>query len=306
MTRNVVILGSGPAGLTAAIYAARANLEPLVIDGPQSGGQLTITTDVENFPGFPEGIQGPDLILRTRAQAERFGTTFLTGEVTAADLSRRPFTLTVDGATITTRTLVVATGATARLLGLANESRLMGAGVSACATCDGFFFRDKRVMVVGGGDTALEEATFLTRFASRVTLVHRRDALRGSKIMADKAKANPKVDFIWNTQMVDILGDSHVTGVRLQDTVTGAETERETDGVFMAIGHAPNTKVFAGQLHMNPTGYLIVQPGSTRTNVPGVFAAGDVADPHYRQAITAAGTGCMAALDAERFLEAEG
>jgi len=303
MPRQLVILGTGPAGLTAAIYAARANLSPLLIEGPQSGGQLTITTDVENFPGFPDGVQGPDLILRTRAQAERFGAEFLTGEVTQVDLSVRPFRLTVGKQTIDTHTLIVATGATARLLGLPSEARLMGAGVSACATCDGFFFRDKRVMVVGGGDTAVEEAIFLTKFAAGVTLIHRRDTLRASKIMADKALAHDKIDFIWNAQVVEIIGDGQVSGVRLKDTQTGVMTSVETDGVFMAIGHRPNTTIFEGQLEMDK-GYLLTQGRGTHTNVPGVFAAGDVADPSYRQAITAAGTGCMAALDAERYLEA--
>ncbi|MDH5526813.1 MAG: thioredoxin-disulfide reductase [Nitrospirota bacterium] len=305
MTRNVVILGSGPAGLTAAIYAARANLEPLIIEGPQAGGQLTITTDVENFPGFPEGIEGPELILRTRQQAERFGTEFMTGTVTGVDLSKRPFTLDVDGTEVRCKTLIVATGATARLMGLENESRLMGAGVSACATCDGFFFKGKRIMVVGGGDTAMEEALFLTRFASQVTVIHRRDELRASKIMADKALNHPKIDFLWNKVVVDVLGDQAISGVRLKDTTSGDLSDHDTEGLFMAIGHSPNTGVFKGQLDMADTGYLITQPGSTRTNVTGVFAAGDVADPVYRQAVSAAGTGCMAALDAERLLESE-
>jgi thioredoxin reductase (NADPH) len=304
MTRDIVILGTGPAGLTAAIYAARANLKPLLIDGPQSGGQLTITTDVDNFPGFPEGIQGPDLVLRTRAQAERFGAEFLTGEVTKADLSQRPFKLTVGDEEILAKTLVIATGASAQLLGLTSEARLMGAGVSACATCDGFFFRDKKVLVVGGGDTAVEEAIFLTKFASQVTLIHRRDELRASKIMADKAMANDKIDFLWNTRVVDILGNPQVTAVQVENTQNGEQQEVETDGIFIAIGHRPNTDVFNGQLEME-AGYLITQGRGTQTNVPGVFAAGDVADPSYRQAITAAGTGCMAALDAERFLEAQ-
>lgn len=305
MPHNVVILGSGPAGLTAAIYAARANLSPLVIEGPQAGGQLTITTDVENFPGFPEGVQGPELIMQMRAQAERFGTEFMTGQVTKANLSSRPFTLTLDNGEVQTRTLVIATGATAKLLGIESETRLMGAGVSACATCDGFFFKDREVMVVGGGDTAAEEALFLTRFATKVSVIHRRDELRASKIMADKLLAHDRVEMIWNAVVDEILGDTNVTGVRLKDTKTGETYERTCDGIFMGIGHKPNTDIFQGQLDMDETGYLKTNGHSTATNIPGVFAAGDVADAVYRQAISAAGTGCMAALDAERFLEAE-
>jgi thioredoxin reductase (NADPH) len=304
---NIVILGSGPAGLTAAIYSARANLGPLCIEGVQPGGQLTITSEVENYPGFPEGVLGPELMQNFRKQSERFGTRFLNGDVVRVDLSRRPFTLELaDGKKVQTKTLIIATGATAKLIGIESEKRFMGKGVSACATCDGFFFRGMDVAVVGGGDTAMEEANFLTRFAKSVTVIHRRDTLRASKIMQDKALKNPKVKFIWNSAVEEILGEKTVTGVRLKDTQTGLGSEVSFQGVFVAIGHEPNTRLFKGLLNSNPTGYLIVEPGTTKTNVPGVFAAGDVADPHYRQAVTAAGTGCMAAIDAERFLEAEG
>ncbi len=309
LEENVVILGSGPAGLTAAIYAARANLKPVLVEGAQAGGQLMITTDVENYPGFPNGLQGPQLILEMKKQAERFHTTLLTGDVTAVDLSRRPFTLVVDGEkTLATQSLIIASGARAKLLGLESENRLMGRGVSACATCDGYFFRGKKVFVVGGGDTAIEEATFLTRFAASVTVVHRRDKLRASKIMQDRAFQNPKIDFRWNTAVVDIQeGESGTVGAILLKNVEGHKTVRETaDGIFIAIGHEPNTALFQGQIALDARGYILTKAGSTKTSIGGVFAAGDVADPAYRQAVTAAGTGCMAAMDAEKFLEAEG
>jgi thioredoxin reductase (NADPH) len=302
--RELVILGSGPAGLTAAVYAARAHLKPLVVDGHEPGGQLTLTTAVENFPGFPDGILGPDLIRNMRDQAARFGATFRTGTVDATDLSRRPFTITVEGEAVPCQALIVATGASARLLGLESERKLLGHGVSTCATCDGFFFQDQEVIIAGGGDSALEEALFLTKFAKRVTVVHRRDKLRASKIMQDKAFAHPKIDFTWDSVPEEILdvAQGKVTGVRLRNVKTQAVTVRPVDGVFVAIGHVPNTAVFRGQLEMDEAGYLKTHEGS-KTSVPGVFAAGDVQDHVYRQAITAAGSGCMAAMDAERFLE---
>ncbi|HKY71768.1 MAG TPA: thioredoxin-disulfide reductase [Nitrospira sp.] len=304
--RNVVIIGSGPAGLTAAVYAARANLAPLLIEGWQSGGQLTTTTEVENFPGFAKGIMGPDLMKEMRAQAERFGTEFLTGDVSAVELRQHPLTVTIDHErTIQTRTVIIATGASAIQIGLKNEARLTGHGVSTCATCDGFFFRGKELVVVGGGDSAMEEANFLTKFATRVFVVHRRDKLRASKIMQDRAFKNDRISFIWNTVVEDILGDDVVTGVRLKNVVTDTTTTLPCSGVFIAIGHRPNTALFTGQLAMDAKGYLVTKQG-TATSVPGVFAAGDVQDSTYRQAVTAAGTGCMAAIDAERYLELTG
>ena len=301
--RNVVIIGSGPAGLTAAIYAARANLSPLLIEGWQSGGQLTTTTEVENYPGFAKSIMGPELMKEMRAQAERFGTEFLTGEVTAVELARKPFTLTIDAEqTLQTKTLIIATGASAIQIGLKNEARLTGHGVSTCATCDGFFFKGKELIVVGGGDSAMEEATFLTKFASKVTVVHRRDKLRASKVLQDRAMKNEKIAFLWNSAVEDILGTDLVTGVRMKNLVTGKVSEVPCAGVFVAIGHRPNTALFHGQVDLNAKGYILTTEGSA-TSVPGVFAAGDVQDSKYRQAVTAAGSGCMAAIDAERFLE---
>lgn len=306
MMHNVVIVGSGPAGLTAAIYTARANLSPLMLEGSQAGGQLTLTTDVENYPGFPTGIMGPQLIQDMRAQAERFGTTLRAVDLTKADLSTRPFTLTLnDEETIHAKTLIISTGASANLLGLPSESRLLGHGVSTCATCDGFFFRGQPITVIGGGDSALEEAIFLTKFASHVTVIHRRDKLRASKIMQDRALKNEKLSFRWNAVVEDILGDTVVSGLRLRDVISNQIDVLECKGAFVAIGHQPNTAVFNRQIELDPNGYIVTRQG-TGTNIPGVFAAGDVQDSHYRQAITAAGSGCMAAIDAEHFLEAMG
>jgi thioredoxin reductase (NADPH) len=305
--RNVVIIGSGCAGNTAAIYSARANLKPLVIGGHEPGGQLSLTTLVENFPGFPEGIDGPVLVERMKEQAQNFGAEYHHGSVVAADLSQRPFRLNVDGDWIETRTLIVASGASARWLGLENEQKLIGHGVSSCATCDGFFYRGKQIMVTGGGDSAMEEANFLTRFGQKVMLVHRRDEFRASKIMVDRVKANPKIELVLNTVVEDIydVKQGFVTGVKLRNVKTGEISERPIDGFFVAIGHIPNTKVFQGQLDLDPDGYILSH-GGARTNIAGVFHAGDVQDRTYRQAITASGAGCMAAIEAERFLEAEG
>ena len=304
---KVIIIGSGPAGLTAALYSARANLSPIIFEGIQPGGQLTITTEVENFPGFPNGIMGPELMDLIRQQAQKFGAQSIYQEVTSVDFSSRPFKVVSDGITYLGETVIVSTGASAKLIGIPSESEYMGYGVSACATCDGFFFKNQHVMVIGGGDTAMEEATYLTKFASKVTVVHRRNELRASKVMQERAFANPKIEFVWDSAVDEVLGTHEggrksFTGVRLKNLKTGAKTDFKCDGLFLAIGHQPNTKLFTGLLDMDPVGYLLTKPHSTETNIPGVFAAGDVADPIYRQAVSAAGSGCMAAIDAERFL----
>jgi thioredoxin reductase (NADPH) len=305
--RNVIIIGSGCAGNTAAIYTARANLNPLVVIGHEPGGQLSITSMVENFPGFPEGINGPDLVENMQKQAETFGADYVHGTVSEADLSKRPFRVNIDGEWHETRTLIIASGASARWLGLPNEQKLIGHGVSSCATCDGAFYRDRKVMVIGGGDSAMEEANFLTRFGSEVAVVHRREQFRASKIMLERARNNPKIKFLNNTVVEDVydVAKNEVTGVRLRNTATGAQWDQEVDGFFVAIGHIPNTKPFKGQIDLDQDGYIISR-GGARTNIHGVFHAGDVQDRTYRQAITAAGAGCMAAMEAERFLEAEG
>jgi thioredoxin reductase (NADPH) len=303
--RELIIVGSGPAGLTAAVYAARADLRPLVIEGLGAGGQLMLTTDVENYPGFPDGILGPELMMKFREQAERFGAEFVTADADRVDLSGPPFGVWVGDTEYRGNAVVLSTGATARMLGLPSERDLLGHGVSTCATCDGFFFRDEDIAVVGGGDSAIEEALFLTKFASRVTVIHRRDELRASKIMQDRAFANPKIDFRWNAVVTDVGGDGRVEQVRLRDTVTDEKSELKVGGLFVAIGHDPNTKLFEGQVELDENGYVVLpDAGSTRTSVEGVFAAGDVADHVFRQAVTAAGTGCMAAIEAERWLEA--
>jgi thioredoxin reductase (NADPH) len=305
--RKIIIIGSGPAGYTAAIYAARANLAPLMINGLQTGGQLMLTTHVENYPGFVDGVLGPELMETMRKQAERFGTDMLGEDVTGVDFTRRPFVVRTDDTQFEAQSVVIATGASAKMLGLPSETLLIGHGVSTCATCDGFFFKDRDVMVVGGGDSALEEALYLARLGRRVIVVHRREALRASKIMQDRAFAHPKIVVLWNKEIVDILDPAagKVTAVVLRDVVTGERTKHPVDGVFVAIGHQPNTAIFAGQVELLPSGYIRVEPGTTRTSVPGVFAAGDVQDSVFRQAVTAAGTGCMAALEAERWLEAQ-
>jgi len=305
--RKVVIIGSGPAGYTAAIYAARANLAPLMISGVQSGGQLMLTSHIENYPGFVDPVLGPELMETMRKQAERFGTDMIGEDVVAVDFARRPFLVRTADATFEAQTVIIATGASAKLLGLPSESLLLGHGVSTCATCDGFFFKDQDIMVVGGGDSALEEALYLARLGRKVEVVHRRDTLRASKIMQDRAFAHPKISFVWNSVVRDILDPAagKLTGVILEDVVTGTRTERKVDGLFVAIGHEPNTALFRDQVDLLSNGYVRVEPGTTRTSVPGVFAAGDVQDAVFRQAVTAAGTGCMAALEAERWLEAQ-
>lgn len=306
---KVIIIGSGPAGLTAAVYTARANLRPLVFEGLQPGGQLTITTEVENYPGFPDGIMGPELMDLFRKQAQRFNATTLFQDVTGVDFSKRPFKIYSNDQEYQAETVIIATGASAKWLGIPSETEFMGHGLSACATCDGFFFKELEVAVVGGGDTAIEEASFLTKFATKVTIIHRRDQLRASKIMQDRARANPKIQFLWNSVVEEILGNNTegkktVTGLKVRNVLTGEKSTFRTDGLFMGIGHQPNTKIFDQWLTLAPHGYITVKPGTTQTEIPGVFAAGDVADSVYRQAVTAAGTGCMAAIEVEHFLEA--
>ncbi|MCU0454007.1 MAG: thioredoxin-disulfide reductase [Bacteroidetes bacterium] len=306
--RKLIIIGSGPAGFTAALYAGRANLNPVIFEGHQPGGQLTITTEVENYPGFPDGMMGPEMMEQFRKQAHRFGASSIYKTVDAVDLSRRPFKLEADGETYSADAIIVATGATAKLLGLPSENEYMGYGVSACATCDGFFFKNQHVVVIGGGDTAMEEADYLTKHAAKVTVIHRRDSLRASKVMQERVRKNPKVDFIWDTTVDEVLGTTNehghkkLNGLRLKNLKTGALTDFVCDGLFIAIGHHPNTSLFQGALETDEVGYLLTKGRSTATNIPGVFAAGDVADPTYRQAVTAAGSGCQAAIDAERFL----
>lgn len=299
---NVIIIGSGPAGLTAAIYTSRADLKPLMIEGYQAGGQLMLTTDVENFPGYPNGVMGPEMMADIRKQAERFGTRYLTKDVTKVDFSKRPFTVEVGDEKYQANSVIISTGASAKLIGLPNEKRLMGKGVTTCATCDGAFFRNMEVAIVGGGDSAMEEANFLTRFASKVTVVHRRDTLRASKIMQDRAFANKKIEFIWDTAVEDVIGEKEVEGLKLKNLKTGAESVLKVAGLFVAIGHEPNTKLFKGLIDTDENGYIKTRDGM-KTNIPGVFACGDVQDHVYRQAITAAGSGCMAAIDCERYLE---
>ena len=303
--RNMVIIGSGPAGLTAAVYAARANLQPLLIEGKEPGGQLTLTTLVENYPGFAEGIMGPQLMDEMRKQALRFGTEIVTSHVHSVKLKEHPFRVYYDNQEVTTKTVVISTGSSAKLMGIETEIQLMGHGVSTCATCDGFFYRGKEIAVVGGGDSAVEEATFLTKFATKVSLIHRREALRASKIMQDRAFANPKIQFVWNTVVDEVLGrkETGVTGLKLRNVKTDQLSELQVDGLFVAIGHNPNTEIFKGQIDLDSHGYIKTQPDSTRTNIMGVFACGDVQDPVFRQAVTAAGSGCMAAIEAERWLE---